>query len=81
MQTEKLHKDIKDLIETNKDLSVFHSGGGCEHLAYKGWLINAEEENGDFDYDVTKINLNTFLTLEIIKMISIIFFHQHLKKE
>ena len=40
MQTEKLHKDIKDLIETNKDLSVFHSGGGCEHLAYKGWLIN-----------------------------------------
>ena len=62
MQIEKLHKDIKDLMETNEDLSVFHSGGGCEHLAYKGWLINAEEENGDFDYDVTKINLNTFLT-------------------
>tara|TARA_R110002050_G_scaffold192389_1_gene327327 strand:+ start:738 stop:1037 length:300 start_codon:yes stop_codon:yes gene_type:complete len=61
MQIQKLHKDIKDLMETNEDLSVFHSGGGCEHLAYKGWLIN-EEKNGDFDYDITKINLNTFLT-------------------
>ena len=81
MQTEKLHKDIKDLIETNKDLSVFHSGGGCEHLAYKGWLINAEEENGDFDYDVTKINLNTFLTFGDYQDDINYFFHQHLKKE
>lgn len=66
MQTERLHKDIQDIMKVNEDLFTLHSGGGCEHLAYKGWLINEGViEDGivvDFDYDITKIKLNTILS-------------------
>jgi|14_taG_2_1085336.scaffolds.fasta_scaffold09683_8 hypothetical protein len=60
-----LNKDIQDLIKTTEELTIFHSGGGCEHLAYKGWLINEGIiDNGivvDFEYDITTIKLNTIL--------------------
>ena len=56
METKELHKDIQNLMKKNKDLTSFHSGGGCEHLAYKGWLINEPTyHNGeliDFDYEI-----------------------------
>ena len=65
MQTKRLHKDIQNIMKVNEDLFTLHSGGGCEHLAYKGWLINEGiVENGlvvDFEYDLSTIEFNTVL--------------------
>ena len=66
METKELHKDIQNLMKKNKDLTSYHSGGGCEHLAYKVLIINDPTyHNGeliDFDYEIQNINFKTKLS-------------------
>lgn len=49
---EAISPHIRKLEE--RGLSYFHSGGGTMHFFYKGFLINSETENGDFENDLRK---------------------------
>jgi hypothetical protein len=66
IQIKNLDLEIQKLIMANDKLSIFHSGGGCYHLAYRGWLINkAIYFDGvffDYDYEIQNIKLNDKLS-------------------
>ena len=43
-----MDKETKEFLLSN-DVSVWHSGGGCVHLYYKGWIINPNENVGSHE--------------------------------
>ena len=53
-----MDKETKEFL-LSKEVSVYHSGGGCVHLYYKGWLINPNENVGSHEdsYALDKIKL------------------------
>jgi len=54
-----MDQETKDFLLDN-GVSVYHSGGGCVHLYYKGWIINPNESVEGIDdlYALDQVRLN-----------------------
>ena len=54
-----MDQETKDFLLDN-GVSVYHSGGGCVHLYYKGWIINPNESVEGIDdlYALDQVKLN-----------------------
>tara|TARA_R110002012_G_scaffold317685_1_gene534581 strand:+ start:730 stop:1104 length:375 start_codon:yes stop_codon:yes gene_type:complete len=47
----------KEAFLNNKNVEIYHSGGGCVHYFYKGFLIDAQDH--EILHEVKKYSLNT----------------------